>query len=97
MNVSNILNNPESNEVESHPTSTIPTAPPSHSYEVSSILNNSSNEVELHSTPKTSTTSPLPSSHNYKQPRFITNNEYMEFNISACNDPTNVNNIKKIL
>ena len=78
MNVSNILNSPESNEVESHPTSTIPTAHPSHSYEVSSILNNSSNEVELHSTPKTSTTSPPPSSHNYKQPRFITNNEYMD-------------------
>ncbi|CAG8716720.1 7231_t:CDS:2, partial [Funneliformis mosseae] len=78
MNVSNILNSPESNEVESHPTSTIPTAPPSHSYEVSSILNNSSNEVELHSTSKTSTTSPSPSSHNYKQPRFITNNEYMD-------------------
>ena len=79
MNVSNILNNPESNEVESHPTSTISTTPTTpHSYEISNILNNSSNEVELHSTPKTPTTPPPPSSHNYEQPRFITNNEYMD-------------------
>lgn len=79
MSFSNILNNPESIEVESHPTSTISTTSRTpHSYKVSNILNDSSNEVELHSTPKTPTTPPPPSSHNYEQPRFITNNEYMD-------------------
>ncbi|CAI2190023.1 6639_t:CDS:2, partial [Funneliformis geosporum] len=64
----------EKNEVCGVSTSTIPTTP--HSYKVS---NDSSNEVEPHSTPNTPTTpSPPPSSHNYKQPRFITNNEYMD-------------------
>ncbi|RIA85928.1 hypothetical protein C1645_741215 [Glomus cerebriforme] len=79
MSFSNILNNPEIIEVESHPTSTISTTPRTpRSYKVSNILNDSSNEVKLHSTPKTPTTPPPPSSHNYEQPRFITNNEYMD-------------------
>ncbi|CAG8631033.1 22396_t:CDS:10, partial [Racocetra persica] len=66
MNVSNILNDPESSEIAS----TILTTP--HSYNISNILNDSSNElVEKSITP----TSPSPY---YKQPRFITNNEYMD-------------------
>ncbi|CAG8604012.1 4961_t:CDS:2, partial [Paraglomus occultum] len=67
-------NNSEIIDVESPLTSTIPTTP--HSCYVS---NDSSNEVEPHLTPNTPMTpSPPSSSQNHKQPRFITNNEYMD-------------------
>ncbi|POG78378.1 hypothetical protein GLOIN_2v1766850 [Rhizophagus irregularis DAOM 181602=DAOM 197198] len=66
MNVSNILNNLKSNEIESYTsytTSTILTTSLFHNYEISSISNNLSNEVELYLTSKTPTTS---SFHSYE-------------------------------
>lgn len=70
MNISNILNNLKSNEVESHTTSTILMTPLFHSYEISSISNNLSNKVELYSTPKTST---IPLSHSYEISSILNN------------------------
>ncbi|CAG8507869.1 25020_t:CDS:10 [Racocetra persica] len=70
INISNILNNPESSEVGSHSTSTILTIP--HNYNISNISYDTSNEIV--DKPIIPTTPPP----YCKQPRFITNNEYID-------------------